>query len=282
MKTPILKAHEVAERYRAKRRAKTLAKEPGQAQASAAPLFAKAADGSGELFFYNVIGQSWDGSGITGDSVADALKQLGDVKTLNLYINSEGGDVWQAKAIYAQLLRHPATKNVYVDGLAASAASFIAMAGDHIVTAKAGTWMVHEAECLAYGRADYLETMAGMVRKENEAIAGIYAEQTGGTVDEMLELMSATTWMNADEALKKGFTDEVKDPDEDDDDDEDGDMKDAASKSKLVAIALSTEQRVRHLVQQRRLEQLSARASPEPRSGKPQRTTPSSPKKDPQ
>ncbi len=93
---------------------------------------------SAEIYLYGAIGGDWMGEGITAKQFADDLKALGPVKKIDLRINSEGGSVFDGKAMYSLLNAHSANITVHVDGLAASAASFIAMAGDTIEIAEGG------------------------------------------------------------------------------------------------------------------------------------------------
>lgn len=206
-------------------------------------LFARAEkENTGSLYVYSVIGSSWWEEGVTATGVKDALAALKGVKTLNVFINSEGGDVFEAKAIYAQLKRFDAEVIVHIDGIAASAATFIAMAGNKIITSPAATWMVHEAWTFAMGDATSLRDTADLLDMLNDDIALIYATRAGRPVDEMRQLMRATTWMNAEQALKEKFTDEIASYDEGDEEDD----KAAATKntSKLEAAATATQQRI--------------------------------------
>jgi ATP-dependent Clp protease protease subunit len=188
-------------------------------------VFAKKKDSSGELYIYEMIGASFWGGGITEKDVADQLGKLKGVGTLDVYINSEGGDVFTGKAIYNLLKRFEAKKTVYIDGLAASAASFIAMAGDKIVTAENATWMIHEAWGGAMGSAADMRALADVLDGENKAIAGIYAAHTGQPAASFWTrpppsagdpnpiatgLMAAESWMNAEEALALKLTDEIQ------------------------------------------------------------------------
>lgn len=229
MNRAFAKAHGIANRFRA--------------LAGKRPLFAKKGDDRGELYIYETIGADWwTGGGITGKSVKDALAEMKGVKSLDIFINSEGGDVFEAKAIYTNLLRFDAEKVVHVDGIAASAATFIAMAGDKIITSPVATWMVHEAWSMAMGRAADMRAMADLLDLENRTIAETYAKQTEGTVDEMLALMDAETWMNAQTALDKGFTDEIAEDDTGDDEE----AEPSTSKtSALIAAAAATQERIR-------------------------------------
>jgi ATP-dependent Clp protease protease subunit len=224
----LAKCHSIAEKFRALKGFK-----PGS-------LFAKeggAKAGEGSLYIYQQIGMDWwTGDGITADSVRQALEQLKGVKTLNIYINSEGGDVFEAKAIYTQLQRFDAEKVVHIDGLAASAATFVAMAGDRIITSDVGTWMIHEAWGGVLGRATEMRAYADVLEMINDDIANLYAKQTGKSTEECLKLMAAETWMNAAQALELGLTDEVASPEM-----EEADAKAAAKTQRVVALAASTQ-----------------------------------------
>lgn len=247
VKRPFSKAYEIAAKHRQERFANAVV-----------PLFAKKADTAGDLWVYDVIGEDWwTGAGVTAKKVVDALAELKGIKTLNIFINSPGGDVFEAKAILTNLLRFEAEKVVHVDGIAASAATFIAMAGDRIITAPHATWMVHEASAMAFGRAEDMRAMADVLDQQNRDLAETYAKQTGKTVDEMLQVMADETWMGAQEALDAGFTDEIAEPDEDEQ------APEEAKASALVAAAVSTAERIQAARERRRIEQLSNRASPE-------------------
>lgn len=177
------------------------------------PIFMRASNDAtvGNLYIYSVIGDSWwDDTTVSATKVKEALAALKGVKTLNIFINSEGGDVFEAKAIYTQLKRFDSHKVVYVDGIAASAATFVAMAGDEIITSPIATWMVHEAWTVAFGDASAMRDTADLLDLLNTDIANCYAERTGRKFDEVREMMRVETWMSADEALKQKFTDKVE------------------------------------------------------------------------
>lgn len=166
---------------------------------------------AGDLFIYDEIGESFFGGGISAKAVADRLDEMKGVKTLNVYINSPGGSVFDGKAIFNQLSRFGAKKNVVIDGIAASAASFIAMAGDKITMSPGATMMVHEAMGGAFGYADELDAVAEVLRLETKNIAGIYSKRTGCTMEDCLSMMADETWMDAKQAKEAGFCDEIVD-----------------------------------------------------------------------
>lgn len=196
----------------------------------------------GSLYIYAPIGDSFWSEGVTATSVQKALDGLKGVKTLNIFINSEGGDVFDGKAIYTQLKRFNAKKVVHIDGLAASAASFIAMAGDEIITAPAATWMIHQAWGWAIGNADEIRDYADVLEMLSEDIINIYTERTGRSIDEVRALVKAETWMNAEQALKEKFTDSIASYDDGEDSEEE--EKNMLKSPGLARIAASTTARV--------------------------------------
>jgi ATP-dependent Clp protease protease subunit len=115
-------------------------------------FFAKAKGKTGDLYIYEDIGSGWFG-GIGPNDVKEALDEVGSVDTLNIYINSPGGSVFDGMAIYNQLKRFAARKVVHIDGIAASIASVIAMAGDEIVCAPNAMMMIHDPFGIAAGTA---------------------------------------------------------------------------------------------------------------------------------
>jgi ATP-dependent protease ClpP protease subunit len=212
-----------------------------------APIWAKADGSTGELFIYEAIGFDCfaEGGGVTAQKVQAALDEMGGVKTLNVFINSPGGDVFEAKAIFAQLQRFNAEKVVTVDGLAASAATLVAMVGDRIITNPIATWMIHDAWSGAMGNAADMRAIADVLDLESQTLANTYARQTGGTPEAMRELMLAETWMNADKALELGFTDELGSDEEQDDDEELDDSSAKGGRSSMAAAAALTQARIK-------------------------------------
>jgi ATP-dependent protease ClpP protease subunit len=146
--------------------------------------------------------------GITAESFARELDDI-TASTIELHLNSPGGDVFDAVTIYNALRNHPARVVTTIDGLAASAVSYIAMAGDEVVTEKTGTMMIHDAISWEYGNAADMRTTADLLDKLSETIAGIYADRSGRKVADMRALMQAETWFNADEALAAGLVDRI-------------------------------------------------------------------------
>jgi ATP-dependent protease ClpP protease subunit len=244
----IARAQTVAEKFRALKNWK-----PGNIANRAAD--AKVA--TGEMYIYQCIGMDWwTGEGVTAKDVATALDGMKGVKVLNIYINSEGGDVFEAKTIYSQLQRFGAEKVMHIDGMCASAATLIAMAGDRIVNSLGATWMVHEAWGGAMGNASDLRAYADLLDMQNDDIASIYAKKTGASVDEMRTLMSAETWMNAKQSVDAKFADEVAG------EDAPAEPSAAASKLPMSAAVNATAERLR-LTQVERMQFVTAKLGAE-------------------
>lgn len=168
------------------------------------------AENSGDIYLYGDIGGGgWFGSGVSANQFRQDLGALGAVKAINLHINSEGGDVFDGQAMYALLNAHPATITVHIDGLAASAASFVAMSGDQIRIAEGAFMMIHDAWGIGVGGADDLRRTADLLDAVSGTIADIYAARTSKDVIDIKKMMAAETWMNGVEAVKAGFADVV-------------------------------------------------------------------------
>lgn len=149
----------------------------------------------------DVIGENWTGDGITARSVAATLQRIG-AKEVFVDINSPGGDFFDGIGIYNALRQHPAPVNVRVLGVAASAASVIAMAGDSVLIAESAFMMVHNASGLVVGNRHDLATIAEVLGKFDNAMAGIYATAANMTHAEAAAMMDAETWFTGHEAVK--------------------------------------------------------------------------------
>jgi len=172
------------------------------------------AENKGELILYGEISESsWWGDEITPKQFADDLKNLGDVDSLDVRINSPGGDVFAAYAIMNQLKSHKANVNVYIDGLAASAATIVAMAGDTINIPSSAMMMVHDPMVVlwgAYNTKDFQE-MTDFLEKIKESIVNAYFQRTKISKEDLSNMMSEETWMTGEEAIEKGFADSLTD-----------------------------------------------------------------------
>jgi len=163
----------------------------------------------GEIMIYGAIGMDWFGDGITANSFAKELKSLGKVDVIDLRINSEGGAVHDARAIYTLLVQHGAKIEVHIDALAASAATFIAMAGDKITIAESGMFMIHNAQMIARGGAEDFDAAAVFLRTINRTILDTYTARTGAKAEQIKKWMDAETWFTGDEALDAGFVTDI-------------------------------------------------------------------------
>lgn len=160
----------------------------------------------GEIWLYDVVGEGFFG-GMSAKTFSDELKALGQVDVINLHINSPGGSVFDGVAIYNQLARHPARVEVDVDGIAASIASVIAMAGDEIRIADNAMMMIHDPHGSAYGGAGDMRKTADLLDQIKDVIVATYAKRTGQPEAELAALMADETWLTAAEAVGKGFAD---------------------------------------------------------------------------
>lgn len=152
--------------------------------------------------------------GVIGDLDNDAAEFVQTVhglkaKAIDLHINSPGGFVWDAVAMYEALRSHPATVHTHVDGLAASAASFLALAGDTVETVPGSRWMIHEAQVVAIGSPAEIREAADMADKVSDDIAGYYAARAGGKPAAWRTAMQATTWYSAQQAVDAKLADRI-------------------------------------------------------------------------
>ena len=173
--------------------------------------FKAAAPKKGELYLYGEISDvSWWGDEVTPAQFQKDLAALGDIDTLDVYVNSPGGDVFAGITIYNILKRHPAAVNVHVDGLAASAASIVAMAGDKIIMPKAATMMIHNAWSGGWGNKTKLQKLVDELKRIDGQLADIYASRTKKDKADIVGWLDAERWMSGDEAFTDGFCDEVE------------------------------------------------------------------------
>lgn len=169
------------------------------------PCFsAEAAGSSAKLYVYDVIG-GWD---LDAGEFVKAVHAL-DVTDIDLHLNTPGGLVYDAVAMFESLESHPATVHAHVDGLAASAGSFLAMAGDSIDIARGGRMMIHDAQVLAWGSPADLREAADLGDAVSNDIAGYYAARAGGKPADWRAAMTATTWYSSSEAVDAGLADRV-------------------------------------------------------------------------
>lgn len=166
-----------------------------------------ASDDTAEVWLYDVIGDSWEGT--TGKQFADDLKRMGNVSTLMVYVNSPGGSVFDGIAIHNVLRRHRARKIVQIDGVAASIASVVAMAGDEIQIAANGMMMIHDPWAFAMGTAEEMRKMADALDKVRVAILNSYVDRATASEEQLSEWMADETWFTAEEAIDAGLADSM-------------------------------------------------------------------------
>ncbi|MBV4417199.1 Clp protease ClpP [Clostridium tyrobutyricum] len=161
---------------------------------------------SSELYFYgDICGSTWDkwqDEDKCPQDVSDFLNQLEGNENIDIYINSGGGDAFAGLAIYNTLKRNTANKTVHVDGLAASAASVIALAGDKLIIPSTAQMMIHKAWTVGVGNANDMRELADDLDKCDESILNVYAEnlKDGVDINTVKELVAATTWMTGEDA----------------------------------------------------------------------------------
>ncbi|URL59615.1 Clp protease ClpP [Luteibacter flocculans] len=166
-------------------------------------------EGDRSISVYDVIGYDyWNGDGVTAKRVAAALRSMG-AGPVTVNINSPGGDMFEGLAIYNLLREHDGEVTVKVLGLAASAASVIAMAGDTVEISRAGFLMIHNAWVMAVGNRNDLAEVAATLKPFDDAMASIYAARTGADQKAMAKLMDAETWIGGQAAIDDGFADSL-------------------------------------------------------------------------
>ena len=156
---------------------------------------------------YDPIGYDyWDDSGVTAKRISAALRSLDGVDVV-VNINSPGGDVFEGLAIYNLLREYKGHVTVRVLGVAASAASFIAMAADEIQIARAGFFMIHNAWTGLWGNRNDLRETADLLEQIDDTIADIYHVRSGLSMDELKADMDKERWINGRDAIDSGFAD---------------------------------------------------------------------------
>lgn len=171
------------------------------------PCFRASVDGDTlELLVYEDIGENWwSGGGITAKNVKQQIDQAGSYSSITVRINSPGGDAFEGVAIMNVLKSQKKPVNVHVDGIAASAASIIAMAGDTITMGTSSMMMIHNAWTFCAGNADDMRQCGNVLDTISRSMGEAYVAKTGKTAAEIKTLMDAETWLSAQECLDQGF-----------------------------------------------------------------------------
>ena len=172
------------------------------------------ADGkSADVFIYGEITKyAWEEYGeVSSITFKNELDAIGDVESINLYINSPGGSVIEAMAIIAMLDRHPADIISHIDGIAASCASVIPMISKHVIMPSNSLMMIHHAMTGAWGNAKKLRKAADDVERISKAMCQHYLDRAGDKMSEekLYEMLEEDTWLTAEQCLELGLCDEV-------------------------------------------------------------------------
>jgi len=162
----------------------------------------------GEIYIFDEIGSGFFG-GVGLKDVAAALKDLRGVNEITLRINSPGGDMFEGIAIYNMLKKEPVKITSSIEGLAASAASIIALGADTVTMADSAFYMIHNAHTVAAGDTQYLAEVAEQLANFDEQLGRIYQGKIGGEIDDIREAMNVETWYTAAEAKEAGFIDDI-------------------------------------------------------------------------
>jgi len=161
-----------------------------------------------ELLLYGDIGDGWFYDNSSKD-FANALQGLRTARSITVRVNSPGGEVTAAQAIYNLIKSHPAHVTMIIDGIAASAATLILMAGNRIIMPSNALMMIHNPMIVAVGDHNDMLHAAEILEKAKETMLNVYSERTGKDRTDLSKLLDDETWMTAAEALQEGFIDEV-------------------------------------------------------------------------
>lgn len=165
-----------------------------------------------EVLIYGSVGGGFFSDGISAKEVQKELKNLPKtIKEITVRINSPGGDVFEGWSIYNLLKQHPAKVTTKIDGMAASIASVIALAGDSVVMGEGAQLMIHSAWTFAAGNARDFENVIDRLLTIDDQLIKLYVAKTKKPVSEIQGLVHAETWFTADEAIEIGLADEKED-----------------------------------------------------------------------
>ena len=179
--------------------------------------FEKTNESTADLYIFgDIVTYEWDDSDVSAFSFKNELDALGEISELNVHINSLGGSTYQALAIYNLLKQNKANINVYIDGIAASAASIIAMAGNKVYMPKTAMMMIHNCWTWLEGNAKELRKTADDMDKLAVAYKAAYMSKIKIKEEELDKLLDEETYLTAEECLEKGFADEILEVEEKD------------------------------------------------------------------
>lgn len=168
-----------------------------------------AAETDNTIGIYDVIGQDYWGEGVTAKRISGALRAIGKGNPVTVNINSPGGDLFEGVTIYNLLREHQGEVTVKVLGMAASAASIIAMAGDRIEIALGAFFMIHNCWAVSIGDRNWHRENADYQEQFDRAMGDIYAAHTGIDTETLGEMMDRETWLGGQAAIDQGFADSL-------------------------------------------------------------------------
>lgn len=177
----------------------------------------KAINDRAEIYIYGeIVDKKWFDEDVTLSAIQNALKNAGKINTLELHIASEGGSVFAGNPIFDTLDNYKRKNNVrietHIDGLAASMASNLACVGDIVYAAENSLIMLHRPQLRAFGNTDDLQRGINLLVKAEETLVRNYMRKFNGTEEELKDMLSAETWLTAEEAKKYGLVDEIVEP----------------------------------------------------------------------
>lgn len=165
--------------------------------------------GDNVITMFDIIGEDyWSGGGITAKKVASQLRAIGD-RPVEVHLNSPGGDMFEGIAIYNVLREHSQEVTIKVMGMAASAASIIAMAGDRVEIGSASFIMIHNCWVMAVGNRHDMAETSEWLAPFDAAMVDVYATRTGQDAAQISKWMDSETFMSGSQALERGFADEL-------------------------------------------------------------------------
>lgn len=182
-----------------------LLKDNARADAAPSALRCEVAEDGAHVYVYDVIDSYW---GASAEALVSALASAGE-KTVHMHINSPGGDVFEARAMAAAIVGHAGKVIAHIDGVAASAATYLALAASEVRMTEGGLFMVHNSWTMAMGNRTELRDTANLLEKIDGTIAADYARKTGASAEQVSAWMDAETWFTAQEALDAGFIDAI-------------------------------------------------------------------------
>ena len=172
------------------------------------------AEGEATIWLYDTIVSDDYWGGVSALTLGKQPADYRDKAVIHLRINSPGGDVFAGRAMETLLAEHPAKIVSHIDGYAASAASYVALAGEERIISPGGMVMIHKAWTMTWGNADDIRKTAALLDQIDETLVATYAAKTGQTPDQLRDWIAAETWFTADDAIKYGFATSISGQDE--------------------------------------------------------------------